>query len=331
MSRKGKNLDTLDGLDNFDPRNQEDGKLSQLTQLAMYVDGMQATINFVSFLTDADDPNTVNKLDCFGRAPLHWIVGQNYIPGCELLLEHGADINVHTNKEGLTPLMVACRKDGSAKMAQFLLKCGADHSIRAKSTATAFHIAVASGNRNCMRLLILYGADPYLLMKGDKSALDLAKDEKMKTLVYSCFRSALIHKEKKDETCAECDSKSNYLFRCGKCYSTFYCSGHCQIDHWKSKHRLNCPGSIIASVLSDSGKRESQQKRQSDKAFVVRLYTTTDDDLIAESEEKRVYAKVTDQSKPKHDSSPTYHWARFTDDSKNELHVYFSKSLPILK
>lgn len=333
MSRKGKNLDTLDGLDNFNPKDQDKEKLFQLTQLAMYVENMQATINLDSFIANSNDPDTVNKLDCFGRAPLHWIVGQNYFPGCEsLLLEYNADVNVRTNKEGLTPLMVACRKGGSAKIAQLLLKNHADHSLRAKSSATAFHIAVASGNRNCMRILILHGADPYLLMKSGKSALDLAKDDQMKTLVYSCLRSALIHKEKKEEVCAQCDAKEFDLQRCGNCYSSFYCSRHCQQEHWKSDHHQYCPGNIVASVINDSSKNEMHSFRNN-KAFVVRLFVTSDSDTIAESEEKGVYAKVKEQTKRKFssNSTPTYHWARFTDNSRAELLVYFSKCLQLFK
>ena len=326
----------LEGLDNYDPYKQDRSKLSHITKLSMYLDSLQAVIDLQHYVEVETKKNgtDINTLDGLGRAALHWIVGQNYERGCEILLRERAQINVLTQNESFTPLMVSCRKGGSSLITQYLLEHKADHSIRAKSSATAFHIAVASGSRNCMRFLILKGADPFLPLTDRRTAIDLAKTEKMKSFVYSCYRSAVIYREKRDKTCAYCGKSRKKLDRCGRCYVTFYCNQGCQKEHWLKYHKDGCPGSLIAIVEKDTGSTSDTPNFKylnPDKAFVVKYHLTSGNDHFFRNEALTLLAKVSGDVyvHPQGVSpSATYYWAKFCDSAKRKLHLYAGRPLP---
>ena len=325
-------VDILQGLSNYDPNKADKKKLTQLTQLATYVDSLTDQMELADFIHKLGKDKSINELDSYGRAALHWIVGQNYDTGVDVLIQHGAKTNVKTQKEGFTPLMVSCRKEGSCKITKQLLMNNASYAMKAKNSATAFHIAVASGSHNCMRLLVLHGADPYLPLKDGRTALDLACDEKTKKLVYSCYRSSTSRKEKKDAVCAECEAKDVHLSRCGNCYCTFYCSPTCQLGHWKTGHAESCPGN---SIVKKDNSVNADDSVNNEKAFLVQITRTKSSDLIVKSKERNVHAKITDEKLKQKFSeysprgTPWYHWAKFVDSSQTTLYLYHGKIAPV--
>ena len=329
-------LNILKGLDDYDPSEQDENTLSQVTKLALYVDSLQAYMdleNLLHTVTANQEIPRVDELDQHGRAPLHWIVGQNYETGCESLLQEKANINVLTKKEGFTPLMVSCRKGGSAKVTLYLLQHKASHSLQAKSSATAFHIAVASGNRNCMRLLILYGANPFVPLDDRRTAVDLAPNERIRSLVFSCYRSAVIYREKYERLCSFCGKKAKKLSRCGKCYVELYCNRNCQLDHWTKEHFENCRGSVTTAKM-DFQSKTALNKIKVDKTFVFKVTTIVNGDVTLENEQKTLRASISRElynktaALPTEPKAPAYYWAKFTDSSRQELRLYLGRVLP---
>ena len=321
----------LVGLDTYDPTKQNADTLSQVTKQAMYLDGIQDYMDLQDILRSSN--NIVDELDQSGRAPLHWIVGMNNELGCEHLVRE-ANLNVQSEKEGFTPLMLACRKGGNAKIAYCLLKHGANHRLRAKSSATAFHIAVASSNRNCMRLLVLYGANPFASLDDQRTAIDLVTNQRMRSLVYSCCRSAVLYQERHEKCCAFCFEKTKKLHRCGNCYITFYCSRNCQIGHWTKEHFEKCPGGISVAVTNFQC-RSASNKINADKAFLIKVASVLENIVTFENEQKTLKAELNyDIYKktavlPSDPKLPSYYWARFADSSKQELIIYLGSLLPV--
>ena len=78
------------------------------------------------YLLDAGADHSLT--DKRGFAPLHVAVARNDVRVAQCLLDHGAAINVRTQSEGKTPLMIAAAA-GFAEMVEMLLSRGADPSI----------------------------------------------------------------------------------------------------------------------------------------------------------------------------------------------------------
>lgn len=69
----------------------------------------------------------VNNQDRFGKSALHSAAETNNVEAVELLLHHGADVNIQ-NFDGVTPLMVAAENCGccrSLKAMEALIRAGA--------------------------------------------------------------------------------------------------------------------------------------------------------------------------------------------------------------
>ena len=103
----------------------------------------------------------------YGNTPLYFLVGHAgdadghaaWFKGLTWLLEHGADPNVPSGEKQETPLhAVAC---GGPKVAtaRALLEHGADPNLRRADGATAYVLAVRSGNREMAALMVEHGAD----------------------------------------------------------------------------------------------------------------------------------------------------------------------------
>ncbi|KAM4747543.1 cortactin-binding protein 2 [Rhinophrynus dorsalis] len=79
---------------------------------------------------------------------------QGHSKCAELLIAHNADINYADG--GQTPLSLAC-KNGNCEIVKLLLEAGADRSITTKDGWTPIHVAVDSGNTDCLNLVMYYG------------------------------------------------------------------------------------------------------------------------------------------------------------------------------
>ena len=81
------------------------------------------------------DINTQNDL---GQTPLIIAVNNNYRKLVEILIMHGALVNLR-DKRGLTPLMYAALNNNE-NLIKLLIKCGADVRLKSNDGMTAFQL-----------------------------------------------------------------------------------------------------------------------------------------------------------------------------------------------
>ncbi|XP_025078560.1 putative ankyrin repeat protein RF_0580 isoform X3 [Pomacea canaliculata] len=104
----------------------------------------------------------VNNQDRFGKSALHSAAETNNVEAVELLLHHGADVNIQ-NFDGVTPLMVAAENCGccrSLKAMEALIRAGAlVNCVDYRSKRSALQRASLSKNVAAVELLLASGAD----------------------------------------------------------------------------------------------------------------------------------------------------------------------------
>ncbi|EDQ86259.1 uncharacterized protein MONBRDRAFT_11038 [Monosiga brevicollis MX1] len=135
-----------------------------------------------------------NAKDKDGKAPLHYACGHGYVKVVEILLEHGADAKVKDN-DLRTPLHAACNVFASRKVAQQLLRRGADPDARdfvSLSTTMAYFSALLLHLRLIRDgLLWQTGARPLdLYLRGDLIQLQLVADLLRATRNPCSYRSS---------------------------------------------------------------------------------------------------------------------------------------------
>lgn len=114
-----------------------------------------------------------------GYAPLHVSCMFGHEALCRFLVERGALINLNAvNASGATPLHLAVsHRDEAiaAKIADFLIRHGAELNAPQKGGQTALHHAVARGSAKLVGVLIDAGADPFLKDAHGRAPVDLAR------------------------------------------------------------------------------------------------------------------------------------------------------------
>lgn len=121
------------------------------------------------------DPRTV-----WGMTPLWWAVSGDssddnsaaHFRVAELLLRHGADVSARTSANH-TVLMEAARR-GHAGMAQLLIDAGTSAHALDGLGETALHKAAASGHAHVARVLLQAGLSADVTNLGGETALDVA-------------------------------------------------------------------------------------------------------------------------------------------------------------
>ncbi|KAF4652796.1 hypothetical protein FOL47_010851 [Perkinsus chesapeaki] len=107
----------------------------------------------------------IDSTDELGWSPLHWAAYKGHNRVAEFLLEHGADTNKLTKREGASALVCAvARKDSDAatrlRIVQALLEHGADVNAADGDGETPLHFAVGFVDYEVARVLLENGADP---------------------------------------------------------------------------------------------------------------------------------------------------------------------------
>ena len=95
-----------------------------------------------------------NAKNAFDATALIWFAGDP--EKSRILISHGADVNAQS-KQGRTPLLMAARRGGSARLVSELLARGADPSANDSLGDTVLHLAAQAGDPETMRLLIAKG------------------------------------------------------------------------------------------------------------------------------------------------------------------------------
>jgi uncharacterized protein len=137
------------------------------------------------------DPNImeINR----GQNALMWAVAEGFKQVAELLIKHGAEVNIRSNS-GFTPLLFAARQ-GHAEIVKILLEAGANvddamcksgpakriryedlsgansDNADCESNLNALMIASIGNFEDVLSLLLEHGADPNLIDKSGRSVL----------------------------------------------------------------------------------------------------------------------------------------------------------------
>ena len=110
----------------------------------------------------AEKPD-INAKDDFKNSPLEWAVREDNYYIAELLLKHGADVNVKDywcgEVSNRTPLCTAVEKN-YYRIAELLLQHGANTEVHDGYDRTPLGHAVWNKNYEMAKLLLEYGADP---------------------------------------------------------------------------------------------------------------------------------------------------------------------------
>ncbi|CAI4212390.1 unnamed protein product [Parascedosporium putredinis] len=106
--------------------------------------------------------NNINTIIGWGsRTAAFWASAGGYHATLQLLLEAGADVNIHDENRS-TPLHKASRA-GHGSIVQQLLKAGADINIQDRYKSTPLHLASEAGYSSIVQQLIEAGADMNIL------------------------------------------------------------------------------------------------------------------------------------------------------------------------
>ncbi len=137
----------------------------------------------------------VNVKDHSGATPLHLAAFERSTDMVRMLLDAGADIEAR-NGRGLTPLNEANRGGGSnLAVVKLLLENGADVNTRCDQLGqTPLHRAaqksgIIEDEREAIRQLLEYGADPDARDKEGNTPLDIA-EEKNRTEIVAILEGA---------------------------------------------------------------------------------------------------------------------------------------------
>jgi uncharacterized protein len=100
----------------------------------------------------------VNATQGDGMTALHWAAYLDNLPLTQMLLSAGARVSAVTRLGSITPLFFAC-SNGSAAVADALLRAGADVNATKDAGTTPLMVAASSGSAELVRLLLAHGAD----------------------------------------------------------------------------------------------------------------------------------------------------------------------------
>ncbi|MCV6630970.1 MAG: ankyrin repeat domain-containing protein [Flavobacteriaceae bacterium] len=127
------------------------------------------------------DNSLLHLRDNRGASPLILASYYNHIDIVQYLIEMGADIN-EKDAMGNTALMGACFK-GYSTTTKLLLELGVDANCTNLAGSTALMFAVLFDQKECVEILIENGADLDVRDHNGNTAADIAKDNKLHTLV----------------------------------------------------------------------------------------------------------------------------------------------------
>uniref|UniRef100_A0ABD2WE50 Uncharacterized protein n=1 Tax=Trichogramma kaykai TaxID=54128 RepID=A0ABD2WE50_9HYME len=123
----------------------------------------------------------INDLDERGKTPLHWAAYRKNKKIIELLLRNGADPNLATKYDAMTPLHIICRKKRDEDLVELFFKIchEINQPVRVNVCEsygwnTPLHLASHHDRNNkVFELLMSNGANPYLYNSYDETPLHL--------------------------------------------------------------------------------------------------------------------------------------------------------------
>jgi len=128
-----------------------------------------------------------------GKTALHWAAEHGNVKmSASLLLEPEIHVDQITTAEGISPLHLAASK-GSLEICRMLLDADADidltsnMNVRGEGNRTAMHMAAAAGHPNVCELLIEHNTWSHARDQMQKTPLDLAKTDTVRTVVKTDY------------------------------------------------------------------------------------------------------------------------------------------------
>lgn len=102
----------------------------------------------------------MDEHDRYGKTALHYAPKWGPLETIDLLLDCGARIDAPDQRLGQTALHCAALMRSSGSGIKFLLRRGANISIKDAQARTPLHLAGMEGNDDIYKLLLDNGADP---------------------------------------------------------------------------------------------------------------------------------------------------------------------------
>lgn len=133
----------------------------------------------------------LDSLDQFGSSVLMSACrSTDDTTAANFLLNHGAKVDFPRSQKGRTPLIIACAYYGGIPLCRVLLNHGADINAVTNTGETALMLAASNAKSDLVKYLLEKGANPKLLNKDGKAALDYAQkavvDDAMKQMMKCC-------------------------------------------------------------------------------------------------------------------------------------------------
>ena len=163
------------------------------------------------------------------------------------LLSLGCDVKVR-DFAGYTPLHHCCSayaNEVTLKMAERLIRAGADVNAQNRFGCTALHEGSLSGRYDIVTFLLDNGADPYIEDNDNGSPATLAQiNPKLRGMFTKAYKKKVIDDKETNNNVTKCVScnktKSEVdIKKCTGCFSVWYCGVACQREHW-SQHSETC-------------------------------------------------------------------------------------------
>jgi hypothetical protein len=206
-----------------------------------------------SYGAKMDDPDFIS-----GFTPLCLATFLNYPKVVEVLIAHGADINLpmspsHPTFGGWSPLMLAARV-GSVDLCRRYIQLGADGQARASFPLTSSgddvsYASFVSGLHDCDRLFPCPGGCTALDLARAQHDVDLGQTiEATEMMLHKCCRACgttsvnmrqIYDNWKSSAVPGEPFPLLKKLRRCKNCDAR-YCSRECQKQDWWSRHKEEC-------------------------------------------------------------------------------------------
>jgi ankyrin repeat protein len=126
----------------------------------------------------------VNASDNCKRTALHMVVQRLDVVIVGNILRNNANVNAREDRDD-TPLMQAVSENQTANTSviELLLKNGADVNAADHSETTALRVAVAFGNVEETKMLLIHGADVYSRKQGKRSIMEIAQTKANKVIM----------------------------------------------------------------------------------------------------------------------------------------------------
>ena len=168
------------------------------------------------------------------------------------LISLGADVNM-PDFAGVTPLLLCAAADNRSenilKIAQVLLRAGANPNKQDCLGSIPLLEATVSQNLGLMTLLLEHGADPFIANINDVSPFSYSSSHPQALEIFSKFTRDACKEARAAEKeaaggnlrrCAADGCEAEATKKCRGCFAVWYCSKEYQLGDWEGNHEAVC-------------------------------------------------------------------------------------------